>query len=200
MSIASLWRELARSAWCQTELLLAGSVVDVEGCAGLSGGLGLPVADHVLSAPAGTHAQRTAAVMAAYECLPRDDRPIWLVVAGHGDPCLAATISAKKLHHGVARMGAGLRGLDGGRSTALNRGVIDALADVLWTASAACDGTLHAEGIAAERIECVGPAMTDAVERVMGEGHRSGLLRGGEAEGAAQRMADSLRRRVTGGR
>ncbi len=46
----------------------------------------------------------------------------------------------------------------------INRLVTDAISDLLWTPSQDADANLRAEGIPAERIECIGNIMIDSLE------------------------------------
>ena len=54
----------------------------------------------------------------------------------------------------------------------INRLVTDAIADLLWTPSPDADENLRAEGVPAEKIECIGNIMIDSFEMLRGDGSR----------------------------
>ena len=64
----------------------------------------------------------------------------------------------------VAHLEAGLRSFDRTMPEEINRLATDALADVLWTPSPDGDENLLNEGVAKEKIECVGNIMIDSLE------------------------------------
>ena len=69
-----------------------------------------------------------------------------------------------KLWIPVVHLEAGLRSRDRRMPEEINRLVTDAIADVLWTPSRDGDANLLAEGVPAERIECIGNIMIDSYE------------------------------------
>jgi UDP-N-acetylglucosamine 2-epimerase (non-hydrolysing) len=125
--------------------------------------LGLPPADVNLGVGSGSHAQQTARVMEAFEPLCDALQPQWVIVVGDVNSTLACTLVAAKKGIRVAHVEAGLRSHDRSMPEELNRLVTDTLADRLLTPSADAGDNLRREGIAAERIECVGNVMIDAL-------------------------------------
>jgi UDP-N-acetylglucosamine 2-epimerase (non-hydrolysing) len=64
----------------------------------------------------------------------------------------------------VVHLEAGLRSRDRRMPEEINRLVTDAIADVLWTPSRDADANLLAEGVAPEKIDCIGNIMLDSFE------------------------------------
>jgi len=77
-------------------------------------------------------------------------------------------LSAKSYELGrrplVAHLEAGLRSFDRTMPEEINRMVTDTLADILWTPSPDGDENLIREGVASEKIQCVGNIMIDSLE------------------------------------
>jgi UDP-N-acetylglucosamine 2-epimerase (non-hydrolysing) len=69
-----------------------------------------------------------------------------------------------KLGIPVVHLEAGLRSRDRTMPEEINRLVTDAIADLLWTPSADADANLRAEGVPAEKIDCIGNIMIDSFE------------------------------------
>jgi UDP-N-acetylglucosamine 2-epimerase (non-hydrolysing) len=125
--------------------------------------LGIPVPDYDLEVGSGSHAVQTANIMLAFEPVCLDEKPDWVVVVGDVNSTLACTLVASKLGIAVAHIEAGLRSFDRGMPEELNRLVTDALADLLLTPSADGDDNLRREGVAEEKIRCVGNVMIDSL-------------------------------------
>jgi UDP-N-acetylglucosamine 2-epimerase (non-hydrolysing) len=126
--------------------------------------LGLPTPRHSLGVGSGSHAAQTAGIMVAYEQLCARERPDFTVVVGDVNSTLACALVCVKALIPVGHLEAGLRSRDRSMPEEINRIVTDALADLLWTPSEDGDRNLLQEGIAAERIECVGNIMIDCFE------------------------------------
>src|SRR5579863_6675147 len=124
--------------------------------------LGLPPPDIDLGIGSGTHAEQTAGVMVAYERICLASPPRWVVVAGDVNSTAACALVAKKLCLPVAHLEAGLRSRDRRMPEEINRLATDAIADLLWTPSADADANLRAEGVASEKIQCIGNIMIDS--------------------------------------
>ena len=179
MKVGPLYHALRRQAWCQPVLVHTGQHYDPAMSTDLLCELGLPEPEARLGVGGGSHAEQTAGVLLAYERLCLAEPPSWVVVVGDVNATLACTLAAKKLDLPVAHLEAGLRSFDRSMPEEVNRVLVDAVADLLWTPSADADENLRAEGIPADRIERVGNVMIDAYE----------LLR---APIAAARTADSF--------
>ena len=59
----------------------------------------------------------------------------------------------------------------------INRLVTDAIADLLWTPSPDADANLRAEGVPAEKIDCIGNIMIDSFEMLRGPDRGRGYAR-----------------------
>ncbi len=162
MKIGPLFHALAAAPWAAPRIIHTGQHSSPEMSDVFYRDLGLPRADFHLGAIGTTHAEQTAAVMVAYERLLMREPPDWVVVAGDVNSTLAACLAAKKLGVPVAHLEAGLRSRDRSMPEELNRIVVDALCDLLWTPSPDGDENLAAEGIPASRVELVGNVMIDA--------------------------------------
>lgn len=125
--------------------------------------LGIPVPDYDLEVGSGSHAMQTANIMLAFEPVCLIEKPDWVVVVGDVNSTVACTLVASKLGIAVAHIEAGLRSFDRGMPEELNRLVTDALADLLLTPSADGDDNLRREGVAEEKIRCVGNVMIDSL-------------------------------------
>ena len=102
--------------------------------------------------------------MLAYERVCLERRPSWVVVVGDVNATAACALVAKKLCLPLAHLEAGLRSGDRTMPEEINRLVTDAIADLLWTPSPDADDNLRREGVAPEKIECVGNIMIDSFE------------------------------------
>lgn len=165
MKVAPLYKALNAAAdWCRPRLIHTGQHFDANMSDAFFADLGLPEVEVNLGVGSGSHAEQTGGVMIAYEreCLRR--RPDWVVVVGDVNSTIACTLAAAKLGTQVAHLEAGLRSNDRTMPEELNRIATDALANLLWTPSPDADANLLREGIARERIECVGNIMIDSLE------------------------------------
>src|SRR5499425_2512544 len=109
-------------------------------------------------------AARPNFVMIAYERLCQEARPDWVIVVGDVNSTAACALVAKKLMLPLAHLEAGLRSRDRTMPEEINRLVTDAISDLLWTPSEDADANLLAEGVPAEKIDCVGNIMIDSFE------------------------------------
>ena len=162
MKVAPVFHALARSQWATPLLVHTGQHFSADMSDVFITDLGLPSPHVHLNASGDTHATQTAAVMTAYEAACLRDRPDWVVVVGDVNSTLGACLAAKKVNLPVAHLEAGLRSGDRTMPEEINRVVVDAVADLLWTPSPDADDNLRREGIAADRIERVGNVMIDA--------------------------------------
>ncbi|MBL8698828.1 MAG: UDP-N-acetylglucosamine 2-epimerase (non-hydrolyzing) [Alphaproteobacteria bacterium] len=165
MKVAPLYHALARRGDAFAPCLVhTGQHYDPNMSDAFFRDLDLPKPHHFLGIGSGSHAEQTAGVMVAYERLCLSDRPDLVVVVGDVNSTVAAALVATKLHIPCAHLEAGLRSRDRRMPEEINRLVTDAISDLLWTPSVDGDENLRAEGVPAEKIECVGNIMIDSYE------------------------------------
>ena len=162
MKVGPLFHALSKTDWAEPILVHTGQHYSAEMSDVFLRDLGLPAPHFHLQAAGTTHAEQTAAVLTTYEALCLRERPDWVVVVGDINSTIAATLAAKKLNLPVAHLEAGLRSGDRTMPEEINRLMVDAVADLLWTPSEDADANLLREGVAPERIDRVGNVMIDA--------------------------------------
>lgn len=179
MKIAPVYHALCKESWCEARVVHTGQHYDPNMFDIFFRDLGLPPPDVSLGVGSGTHAEQTAGVMLAYEHHCLATRPDWIVVVGDVNATLSCALVGAKLGIPVAHLEAGLRSYDRHMPEEINRVLTDAMADILWTHSSDADENLRAEGIPADRIECVGNVMIDAFEmlraKIESDDTRAGL-------------------------
>ena len=139
--------------------------------------LELPRPDVNLGAGSGTHAQQTAALLAAIEAEVISTRPALLVVYGDINSTLAAALVASKLGIPLAHVEAGLRSFDRTMPEEINRVVTDQLSDMLFTTSPEAAENLSREGIREEKVHFVGNPMIDTLLNHQDKFNAPGALR-----------------------
>jgi UDP-N-acetylglucosamine 2-epimerase (non-hydrolysing) len=170
MKVAPLYHALAQENWCTTHIVHTGQHYDANMSDTFFRDLRLPEPAHHLEIGSGTHAEQTGRTMIAYESVCLRERgqanggPDAIVVVGDVNATAACAMVGAKLWIPVVHLEAGLRSRDRRMPEEINRLVTDAIADVLWTPSADADANLHAEGVAAEKIVCIGNIMIDSFE------------------------------------
>jgi UDP-N-acetylglucosamine 2-epimerase (non-hydrolysing) len=125
--------------------------------------LGIPQPNVNLNVGSGSHAQQTAAVMAAFEPVLLRERPDLLLVVGDVNSTIACALVAAKLGVPVAHVEAGLRSFDRAMPEEINRVLTDQISDLLFTTEASGDENLRREGVADDRIHFVGNVMIDTL-------------------------------------
>lgn len=125
--------------------------------------LGIPRPDVNLEVGSGTHAQQTAAVMAAFEPVLAAHRPDLLIVVGDVNSTLACALVASKLGVPVAHVEAGLRSFDRSMPEEINRVLTDQISDLLFTTEAGAEANLRREGIDPAKVHFVGNVMIDTL-------------------------------------
>ncbi len=174
MKVAPLWRALAARPGLRPVLIHTGQHYDRNMSDVFFEDLGLPKPHVHLGVGGGSHAQQTAGVMLKFEELCLADRPDLVLVVGDVNATMATTVTAAKLHVPVAHVEAGLRSRDMTMPEEINRLMTDVVADLLFTPSPDADKNLRDEGVAPERIHCVGNIMIDTlvhnVEKARGNG------------------------------
>jgi UDP-N-acetylglucosamine 2-epimerase (non-hydrolysing) len=164
MKVAPLYHELARSSWCRAQVVHTGQHYDANMSDAFFRDLRLPEPAHHLEVGSGTHAEQTGRTMMAYEAVASAERPDAVIVVGDVNATAACAMVGVKLGIPVVHLEAGLRSRDRTMPEEINRLVTDAIADLLWTPSADADANLRAEGVPAERIDCIGNIMIDSFE------------------------------------
>jgi UDP-N-acetylglucosamine 2-epimerase (non-hydrolysing) len=125
--------------------------------------LGVGEPDHRLDVGAGSHAQTTARVMERLEPLLQELRPDVVLVPGDVNSALAAALVATKLGLTVGHVEAGLRSFDRTMPEELNRVVVDAVSDLLFTHSPEAQEHLRKEGRGPDCVHYVGNTMIDTL-------------------------------------
>jgi UDP-N-acetylglucosamine 2-epimerase (non-hydrolysing) len=164
MKVAPLYHALSREAWCLPHIVHTGQHYDANMSDAFFRDLRLPAPSYHLEVGSGTHAEQTGRTMIAYEGVCLRERPDAIVVVGDVNATAACAIVGAKLLIPVVHLEAGLRSGDRSMPEEINRIVTDAIANLLWTPSPDADGNLLAEGVAAQKIECIGNIMIDSFE------------------------------------
>jgi len=176
MKVAPLFHALAKETWCAPAIVHTGQHYDANMSDAFFRDLRLPEPAHHLEIGSGTHAEQTGRTMIAYEALCLKERPDAIIVVGDVNATAACAMVGAKLWIPVVHLEAGLRSRDPRMPEEINRLVTDAIVNLLWTPSPDADANLRAEGVPAEKIECVGNIMIDSFEmlreRIEGAGTR----------------------------
>jgi UDP-N-acetylglucosamine 2-epimerase (non-hydrolysing) len=125
--------------------------------------LGIPRPDVNLNVGSGSHAQQTAAIMAAFEPVLIEQRADLVLVVGDVNSTIACTLVASKLGVPVAHVEAGLRSFDRTMPEEINRVLTDQVSDLLFTTEASAEGNLRREGINPSKVHFVGNVMIDTL-------------------------------------
>jgi UDP-N-acetylglucosamine 2-epimerase (non-hydrolysing) len=186
MKIAPLVRELARAGETFTwRLVHTGQHYDAAMSEVFFEQLGIPRPDVDLGVGSGSHAQQTAAIIAAFEPVVLDWRPDLLVVVGDVNSTIACALVAAKLGVRIAHVEAGLRSFDRSMPEEINRVLTDQISDLHFTTHATAAENLRRERVAPDRIHFVGNVMIDTLlahrDRALALGvpGRLGLTSGG---------------------
>jgi UDP-N-acetylglucosamine 2-epimerase (non-hydrolysing) len=125
--------------------------------------LGLPRPDVDLGVGSGTHAQQTAAIMAAFEPVLLRTSPDLVLVVGDVNSTIACALVAAKLGVRVAHVEAGLRSFDRSMPEEINRILTDQLSDLLFITEASAEDNLRREGIQPAKVHFAGNVMIDTL-------------------------------------
>jgi UDP-N-acetylglucosamine 2-epimerase (non-hydrolysing) len=125
--------------------------------------LGIPRPDINLNVGSGSHAQQTAAVMAAFEPVLLQQRIDMVLVVGDVNSTIACALVASKLGVPIAHVEAGLRSYDRQMPEEINRVLTDQISDLLFTTEEAAAENLRREGVDAAKIHFVGNVMIDTL-------------------------------------
>ena len=164
MKIAPIVRELQASpdvfAW---HLVHTGQHYDAAMSSVFFEQLQLPRPDVDLEVGSGSHAQQTAAIMAAFEPVLADWSPDLVLVVGDVNSTLACALVAAKLGTPVAHVEAGLRSFDRSMPEEINRVLTDQLSDLLFVTETSAIDNLAREGVPSLRVHFVGNVMIDTL-------------------------------------
>jgi UDP-N-acetylglucosamine 2-epimerase (non-hydrolysing) len=169
MKVAPLYHALVGESWCAPSIVHTGQHYDANMSDAFFRDLRLPEPAHHLEIGSGTHAEQTGRTMIAYEAVCESERPDAIVVVGDVNATAACAMVGAKLWIPVVHLEAGLRSRDRRMPEEINRLVTDAIADLLWTPSPDADANLLAEGVAREKIDCIGNIMIDSFEMLRGK-------------------------------
>jgi UDP-N-acetylglucosamine 2-epimerase (non-hydrolysing) len=184
MKIAPLYHAMRGESWCTPLIVHTGQHYDANMSDAFFRDLGLPQPAYHLEIGSGSHAEQTGRTMIAYETLCVKERPDALIVVGDVNATVACAMVGAKLGIPTIHLEAGLRSRDRRMPEEINRLATDAIVDLLWTPSPDADENLRNEGVATEKIDCVGNIMIDSFEmmreRIESAGTREklGLERG----------------------
>ena len=167
MKAAPVLHALKKRAGVRQVLVHTGQHYDVNMSDVFFEQLGMPAPDVNLGVGSGTHARQTAEIMTGLEPVILDAKPDAVLVYGDVNSTVAAALVCAKLGVRVGHVEAGLRSFDRTMPEEVNRLVTDQLADLLFTPSIDEDENLRREGIAAEKIFCVGNVMIDSLVRLL---------------------------------
>ena len=164
MKVAPLYHALMPESWCTPHIVHTGQHYDANMSDAFFRDLRLPEPAHHLEIGSGTHAEQTGRTMIAYAGVCERERPHAIVVVGDVNATAACAMVGAKLWIPVVHLEAGLRSRDRHMPEEINRLVTDAISDLLWTPSKDADANLLAEGIPADKIDCIGNIMIDSFE------------------------------------
>ena len=125
--------------------------------------LEIPRPDIHLSVGSGSHAQQTAAIMAAFEPVLTQQRVDMVLVVGDVNSTIACALVASKLGVPVAHVEAGLRSFDRRMPEEINRVLTDQISDLLFITEESAAGNLTREGIDPAKVHFVGNVMIDTL-------------------------------------
>jgi UDP-N-acetylglucosamine 2-epimerase (non-hydrolysing) len=125
--------------------------------------LGIPRPEVNLNVGSGTHAQQTAAVMAAFEPVLVERAADMVLVVGDVNSTIACALVACKLGVPVAHVEAGLRSFDRSMPEEINRILTDQISDLLFTTEAGAEDHLRREGVDPAKVHFVGNVMIDTL-------------------------------------
>ena len=134
--------------------------------------LGMPEPDFNLGVGSSSQATQTAEVMMRIEKVFAETDPDLVLVYGDVNSTVAAGLVTVKLGIRLGHVEAGLRSGDRSMPEEINRLVTDQISDLHFTPSADADENLIREGVAKDRIHCVGNCMIDTVVRLLARSKR----------------------------
>jgi len=117
--------------------------------------------DYHLAIGSSSHGAQTGRMMESIEKVLLDVKPEGILIYGDTNSTLAGALVASKLHIPVFHIEAGLRSFNMKMPEEINRIVADCLSRLLFAPTMAAVKNLEKEGVAPERVFCVGDVMYD---------------------------------------
>lgn len=167
MKVAPVLRALSARSGIRQTLVHTGQHYDVNMSDVFFQQLDVPEPDLNLEVGSGTHAEQTAQIMLRLERAVLERSPDLVLVYGDVNSTVAAALVCSKLGVCTGHVEAGLRSFDRTMPEEINRLLTDQVADLLFTPSKDGDKNLLREGIAREKIHCVGNVMIDTLVRLL---------------------------------
>ena len=167
MKVAALYHELeGRLAPGRQVIVHTGQHYDPQLSGVFIDELQLPEPGYHLGVGSGGHGAQTGLALQRLEPVLEHERPRVVVVVGDVNSTLAGAVAAVKLGIPVAHVEAGLRSFDRTMPEEINRVLVDQIAEWCFTHSPEAEANLVREGVAPERIFCVGNTMIDTLLRL----------------------------------
>lgn len=176
VKIAPIMTELGLYPYINTTLVHTGQHYDAEMSDSFFENLEIPRPDVNLKVHATGAITQIAEIMTRLEGVLENVRPDVVIVVGDVNSTVAATLVAVKVGRPVAHIEAGLRSFDRSMPEEVNRVLIDAVSDLLFTTEPSADENLAREGVAAEKVHFVGNVMIDTLFRYRERARQSGIL------------------------
>nr|WP_297352091.1 XrtA/PEP-CTERM system-associated ATPase [uncultured Caldimonas sp.] len=132
----------------------------------IDGALPLPGMEFHLGAPADGFASQSATAQLRFDAVLDELQPRAVLALGDTDAVLACSLVARKKGLPLLRVDAGLRGANPDAKD-LNAVLLDRLADELYTSKLTAHYTLYREGIASNRVHCVGSLMENLLHAAL---------------------------------
>ena len=120
-----------------------------------------------LDVTGGTYAEQAAELMKKFEFVIDHSQPRAVVLIDGSDAALACGLVARRKDLPVVHIGAGLRAREGSAAVDMTRKLTDDLAEVLFTCEGESTALLASEGVAADRIQCVGTPLIDSLQAAL---------------------------------
>ncbi|MEI8349042.1 MAG: UDP-N-acetylglucosamine 2-epimerase (non-hydrolyzing) [Candidatus Omnitrophota bacterium] len=160
MKMAPLIEEMKKYPRDFSPLLVhTGQHYDKEMCHLFFDDLKMAQPDINLEVGSGSHAQQTAAIMVKFERVLMSYKPDLVMVVGDVNSAFACALVARKMRIKVAHVEAGLRSFDERMPEEINRRMIDAMSEYLFTTSDDDNRNLLNEAIPRKKIYFVGNIM-----------------------------------------
>ena len=125
--------------------------------------LGIPRPDINLNVGSGSHAQQTAAIMAAFEPVLTEQAVDMVLVVGDVNSTIACALVASKLGVPITHVEAGLRSFDRTMPEEINRVLTDQISDLLFITEESASDNLKREGVDPAKVHFVGNVMIDTL-------------------------------------
>jgi UDP-N-acetylglucosamine 2-epimerase (non-hydrolysing) len=176
VKIAPILAELAEYPYVSTTLVHTGQHYDAQMSDAFFANLEIPRPDVNLKVQSSSAVTQIADIMTRLEPVLDRARPDVVVVVGDVNSTVAAALTAVKLGCPVAHVEAGLRSFDRSMPEEVNRVLIDAVSDLLFTTEPAANDNLAREGVSNDKVHFVGNVMIDTLFRYRERARESDVL------------------------